>query len=146
MPWGPEEFANLYFPHSERKVPVYATLLKHPNWGVTAEEINEELGFETNKATIDETQRVLREIEDLIEITHRRTVKPGRPSKIYNPGYLLVNYRDAILSHTLGNGRNEHLDLKCHMALACDDPMKCPDSNCKTCENAGIKTCWEKKR
>ncbi len=27
--------------------------------------------------------------------------------------------------------------------IRCNDPMKCPDPNCKICPNAGIKTCWD---
>jgi hypothetical protein len=27
--------------------------------------------------------------------------------------------------------------------IRCNDPMKCPDSNCKICANAGIKTFWD---
>jgi hypothetical protein len=27
--------------------------------------------------------------------------------------------------------------------IRCNDPMKCPDSNCKICNNAGIRTRWD---
>lgn len=143
MSFGPEEFANLYFPHSARRVPVYATLLKHPNWGATVKEINWELDFETDKETIDGTRRVLREIEDCIEICLSKNPR-GPPTKVYKPGNLLNSYRDPILTHTFGKGRKEYADLKADMALGCiNNPMECPDRNCRICSKSGIKTCWD---
>lgn len=103
MVWTPEDLAKILFPHSSRRVPVISTLLKHPNAGITAEAINEELGFETDKATIDETQRVLREIEVLLEIETRKN-GVGRPINIYKPGRLMETFHDPIFSHILGEG------------------------------------------
>jgi hypothetical protein len=144
MVWTPEDLANLLFPHGRRKVPVISTLLKHPNNGVTAEEINEELGFETNSATIDETQRVLREIENLLEISTRKK-GVGRPLKIYKPGSLMDTYHDPIFSFVLGEEREGYADSKIVAAIHCNkDPMKCPDSKCRICTNGGIKTCWDR--
>lgn len=110
MSFGPEDFAKHLFPRSTRRVPVYATLLKHPNLGITAEEINKELDLETDKATIDETQRVLREIKDCIETCRRKNPR-GPPINVYKPGKLLEDYRSPLLPHTtLGKGREEYLD------------------------------------
>ncbi len=33
--------------------------------------------------------------------------------------------------------------LTCYTIIRCNDPMKCPDSNCRICANAGIKTRWD---
>jgi len=143
MVWTPEDLASLLFPHGRRKVPVISTLLKHPNNGVTAEEINKELGFETDSATIDETQRVLREIESLLEISTRKS-GVGRPTKIYKPGSLIETYHDPIFSFVLGKEREGYADVKIDAIIRCgNDPMKCTKPDCRICINAGIKTCWD---
>jgi hypothetical protein len=52
--------------------------------------------------------------------------KPSRPPNCYRligTGSLTIGV-DAI--------------LRCN-----NDPMYCPDKNCKICYNAGIKTCWD---
>jgi len=124
-------------------VGVISTLWKHPNVGVTAEEINRELGFETDSATIDETQRVLRELENLLEI-YTRKKGVGRPTKIYKPRLLMETYHDPIFSNILGKGHVGYADLKADIALDCtNDPMECPDQNCRICSKRGIKTCWD---
>jgi len=51
--------------------------------------------------------------------------KPSRPPNFYRiieTGYSTVSI-DAI--------------------IRCNDPMQCPDPNCKICAGAGIKTCWD---
>ena len=142
MVWDPEDLAKYLFPNSPRKVSVISTLLKHPNLGVTAEEINKELGFETDKATTDETQRVLREIENLLEIYTRKS-GVGRPTKVYKPGRLMETYHDPIFSYIIGKEREAYADFQVVAAIRCSiDPMKCPDQNCRICANDGIKTCW----
>jgi DNA-binding MarR family transcriptional regulator len=35
------------------------------------------------------------------------------------------------------------LTLAVDAIIRCNDPMKCPDSNCKICNNAGIRTRWD---
>jgi len=35
------------------------------------------------------------------------------------------------------------LSIAVSATIRCNDPMKCPDSNCKICANAGIKTYWD---
>ena len=35
------------------------------------------------------------------------------------------------------------LTLAVSAIIRCNDPMKCPDSNCKICSNAGIRTRWD---
>ena len=117
MPWGPEDFAKHLFPRSTRKMPVYATLLKHPNYGITAEEINKELGLETDDATIDETQRVLREIEDSIEKNTRKNPRGGRPQNVYKPGSLKEMYQGQIYFHVLGKERLGYADSRADIIL-----------------------------
>jgi len=142
MAWTSEDLAKHLFPHSSRKVPVISTLLRHPNAGIEAEEINKELGLETDKATIDETQRVLRDIEALLEIDTRKN-GVGRPTKIYKPGRLMETYHDPIFQYLLGKEREGYADYPMDTTLRCNDPTKCPDRNCKICSNAGFKTCWD---
>lgn len=35
------------------------------------------------------------------------------------------------------------LSISVDAIIRCNDPMQCPDSNCKICANAGIETCWD---
>ena len=145
MTWGPEEFAKHNFPRSTRKIPVYATLLKHPNCGVTAKEINEENGFKTDDATIEETRRVLREVEAIIDIELRKN-PVGTQTKVYKPGHLLNSYKDPLYLHVLGKKRDGFSDYRANPILRCPDPMHCANKECKICSKAGIRTCWDQKK
>lgn len=109
MPYGPEEFAELYYKKFPRIAPVSAALLKHPNWGFTVEELNKELGLEIDDTEVEGTRRVLRNIKDTIEIISSKNPR-GPPTKIYKPGKLLEAYRHPIVSTVFGKGREEFYD------------------------------------
>jgi hypothetical protein len=145
MAWEPEDLARFLFPHSKRKIPVIAALMKHPNIGVTAEDINKELGLETDTATIDETQRILREIKDLIEICSQKNER-GRPTNVYKPGRLMDTYNDPTYKHIFEKERVGYCDYGIDIIIRCNDPMQCHDPNCQICAKAGKKTCWTREK
>jgi hypothetical protein len=35
------------------------------------------------------------------------------------------------------------LSLTCNAIIRCNDPVQCPDPNCKICADAGLKTRWQ---
>jgi len=35
------------------------------------------------------------------------------------------------------------LSLTCNAIIRCNDPMQCPDPDCKICADAGLKTRWQ---
>jgi hypothetical protein len=143
MVYTHEDFATHHFQHFKRRAPVVAALLKRPNWGYTAEELNETLGLETDDQTIEGTRRVLRDIDELLEICSRKKER-GPPEKIYKPGKLLNSYRDPILHSVLGKCREEELDFRILCAIRCrDDPMDCSRPDCRICAANGIRTRWD---
>lgn len=145
MVYTHEDFATFYFQRFRRRAPVVAALLKRPNWGYTAEELNETLGLKTDDQTIEGTRKVLRDIDELLEICSQKKER-GPPEKIYKPGKLLDSYRDPILGNVLDKGREEYLDIRMLCAIRCrDDPMKCTRVDCRICAANGIKTCWDQK-
>lgn len=104
-----EDFANFIIPNSKRKAPVLATLLKHPNCSITAEGINKELGLDIDKATIDETQRVLREAKRIIKTRSRKNPR-GPPTKEYLPGSLDETYTMPIFYNIFKEARTGYAD------------------------------------
>jgi len=146
MVYTHEDFATLHYQRFERRAPVVAALLKRPNWGYTVKELNETLGLETDDQSIEGTRKVLRDIDELLEICSRKKGRKerGPPEKIYKPGKLLDSYRDPILYSSLSKGREEDLDIRLCCAVRCrDDPMKCSRADCKICAANGITTRWD---
>jgi hypothetical protein len=143
MVYTHEDFATFYYQRFKRRAPVVAALLKRPNKGYTVKELNEYIELETDDQTIEGTRRVLRDIEELIEICSLKKER-GPPEKIYKPGKLSDSYRAPILYSVLGREREEYLDVGIRCAVRCrDDPMKCSRADCKICAASGIETCWD---
>jgi len=143
MSYDPETFANFYYRNSELIKNVSAALLKRPNWGFTAKDLNEALGREPNDTAIEGVRRCLRDIKATIEIISQKNPR-GPPTKIYKPGKLLDAYAHPILYTGLGKEREGFLDLRIRAAVRCNKPpLECPDSSCKICAANGITTCWD---
>jgi hypothetical protein len=143
MVYSPEDFAAYHFARFKRRAPIVADLLKHPNWGYTVDELNKSLGLESDDQTTEGTRRVLRDIEELLEICSRKKER-GPPEKIYKPGRLLDSYRDPILHSILGKSREEYRDSLISCTIRCNnDPMKCPKPDCCICAANGIRTRWD---
>lgn len=116
MSYCPEDFAQLYFKDYILRQEVCAALLERPNRGFTVNELNGRLGRDNSKISVEGIRRVLRDLDDLIEIETRKNPR-GPPTKIYKPGKLSVSYRDPILSSVFGKGREMRHDLSAHIAL-----------------------------
>lgn len=135
MAWTAEDFANFMFPNSKRKAPVLATLLKHPNCSITAEEINKELGLDIDKATIDGTQRVLREAKKIIKTRSRKNLR-GPPTKEYLPGSLDETYKMPIFYNIFKEeARTSYADC---LATAIVEPTTENDAHIHTLEERAM--------
>lgn len=75
---------------------------------------------------------------DLQETEREPTGEQGRAPEVYHLSGAFLTTLDDYL-----NKKEMKLGVLMKAAFRCNnDPMKCPDQNCRICANDGIKTCW----
>jgi uncharacterized Zn finger protein (UPF0148 family) len=115
-----------------------------PTYNIFCPICHEETYFLLNQKK-DHAERTVRNrlsklhFRDYLQETKRdATGKRGRSPKVYH----LSNTFKARLENYL-NKKELTLGSALRTAIRCNDPMECPDPNCKICANAGIKTRWD---
>lgn len=123
MSYDPENFAKQIFPRFPLRERVCVALLKRPNWGFTAEDLNEKLDRENSETAIEGIRGVLRELgtqkqgQGLLELGKSENPR-GPPTKVYKPGSLMETYQMPIFFHVLGKERRSYVDYQADIILA----------------------------